>query len=232
MNHPSESEEIRLNALLDGELDEEERAELLRRMSMEPALRETYWQLAVSRDLVAHAWDGIEPPDREGASRKRIGDGRRTPALAAAAVVLLAVGFLAGRLITTAPGPEGAGLVEVTRAAEDRVVVHVTDSDPRNQRRALDRVDELLAAGKERVELVAQSRGLDLLRSDRSAAAERVHRLLRNHAGLRVYACGNTLSRLEQRGEEVELLEGTRRASSAEDHIVDRLEEGWSYIKA
>ena len=232
MNHPSESEEIRLNALLDGELDEEERAELLRRMAEDPALRETYWQLAVSRDLVAHAWDGVEPPARGGIPRKRVSDGRRAPALAAAAVVLLAVGFLAGRVAALEPSLGGISLVGVSQAEEKKVVIHVTESDPRHQRQALDRVDALLAAGKEQVELVAQSRGLDLLRTGRSVQAERVHRLLRNHASLRVYACGNTLSRLEQRGEKVELLKGTRRASSAEDHIVDRLEEGWSYIKA
>jgi intracellular sulfur oxidation DsrE/DsrF family protein len=232
MNHPSESEEIRLNALLDDELDEEERAELLRRMSADPTLREAYWQLAVSRDLVAHAWDGIEPPEGSESRKKSPRAGQRAPLLAAAAVVLLAVGFLAGRMVPLVPDMGGVGLVEMTQAADDKVVVHITESDPRNQRRALDRVDALLAAGKERVELVAQSRGLDLLRTDRSAAAKRVHRLLRDHAGLRVYACGNTLTRLQERGEEIELLDGTRRASSAEDHIVDRLQEGWSYIKA
>lgn len=68
--------------------------------------------------------------------------------------------------------------------------------------------------------------------SDGSATAGRIRNLLSDHPGLKVYACGNTIARLQRRGEQVELLEGTRRASSAVDHIVDRLQDGWRYIKA
>ncbi|MFP4695617.1 MAG: hypothetical protein ACLFQD_03835, partial [Thiohalospira sp.] len=68
--------------------------------------------------------------------------------------------------------------------------------------------------------------------SDGSATAGRIRNLLSDHPGLKVYACGNTIARLQRRGEQVELLEGTRRASSAVDLIVDRLQDGWRYIKA
>jgi intracellular sulfur oxidation DsrE/DsrF family protein len=231
MSELSECDEIRLNALLDGELDGDERAELLERMAVEPALREAYWQLAVTRDLVAHAWDEREPaeaPEPASAMPPR----RLKPALAAAAAVLLAVGFLAGRTIVPSPSAGDVGLVSAEQTEDRKVVVHVMDADPEHQRAALDRVNELLAAGNERVELVAHSEGLDLVRAGYSAEAGRIQSLLADNPDLQVYACGNTIARLQRNGEQVELLEGTRRASSAVDLIVDRLRNGWRYIKA
>ena len=235
MNDISECDEIRLNALLDGELDADERAALTERMASEPALREAYWQRALTRDLVAHAWDDLEPaatpePPRDGPSRAGASRGRRPVVAAAAALLLVAAGFLAGQLTPLAPAG-GGGMVAAEEERRDQVVVHVMDAAPDRQRAALDRVAELLEQGNERVELVAHSRGLDLVRADRTAEGERIRALLEGHPALRVYACGNTIARLQRDGEEVELLPGARRASSAVDHIVDRLQAGWRYIK-
>ncbi|WP_303901204.1 hypothetical protein [Thiohalomonas denitrificans] len=228
MKSLSELDEISINALLDGELDGDERAILLERLANEPELRGAHSRLAITRDLVAHAWDDAEPPYREKYPPQR----RRRRFAVAAAMILLMVGFFAGRVM----GPETVvgvpSSAETSQGQSDQVIVHIMDADPARQRAALDRVENLLAEGYHRVELVAHSEALDLLRSDRSADAGRVRELISAHPDLRLFACGNTIARIERQGERVQLIEGIVRASSAVDHIVDRLQNGWHYIKA
>jgi intracellular sulfur oxidation DsrE/DsrF family protein len=134
-------------------------------------------------------------------------------------------------------GLVGSSLEAVRQASADRVLVHIASSDAGHVGPALDGIEGLLrdarAAGRPvAVEVIANIGGIDLLRVGASPYPARVAALQAAYPELSFIACGQTLERLRERGATVQLLPGVRRASSALDQVVRRLQEGWVYVKA
>jgi hypothetical protein len=95
------------------------------------------------------------------------------------------------------------------------------------------RADRLLAqrGASGRVEIVANSFGLNLLRADVTLLAGR-EAMARQHANLSFVACGQTVARLKQEGVKVDLLPVVHTATSAINEITTRMGQGWVYVKA
>ncbi|HEY0634175.1 MAG TPA: hypothetical protein VGE00_02240, partial [Gammaproteobacteria bacterium] len=94
----------------------------------------------------------------------------------------------------------------------------------------------LLARNREqrqpfRLEIVANDEGLNLLRARFSTDAERTEELLHNYNNLAIMACARTLQAIEDQGGDVELLPNVITTESALERVVDRLQEGWLYIR-
>jgi intracellular sulfur oxidation DsrE/DsrF family protein len=97
---------------------------------------------------------------------------------------------------------------------------------------ALDMVEAYLAkAGRAKVELVVNNSGLDLLREESSFHAERIAALAARYDTLAFVACGNAIARYRSAGLDVTLLPEAKVAQTAVEHIVDRVRQGWTYLK-
>lgn len=230
-----------LNAYIDGELTNDERLEFMRQMEQDPALKAEACELRTLKEMVRGSYQEVKPRRHV---RQRLVD-RNGLRQALAAGLLLACGLICGWLANDRyhqpPGfdrlaglPDGYRPVALTRQVDpDKLVLHVDSNDRAVFDRALVMAESLLAHNPRRrsVEIVVHSGGLDMLRADVTPYSDRINRLARQHANMAFVACGNTVARYQREGKTVVLVPEARVVSSAVGEIVDRLQQGWVYIK-
>ena len=225
--------EEQLNAFVDGELDPEEKSRLYNQSADSPDLDLRLCQLRKLKELVRHAYDDVPPATRPGGPPlRRSGPFGRS----LVAGVLLAVGATAGYLghglIRSEPAITPAATAQVLEQAEN-YLLHLVSGDPEQMHSALAHAKVLLDSADEgeirRVEIVANERGLDLLRSDITPFAEEIRALQKNNVVF--YACARSIQRLEEKGVKVILVPDIRQDYTALDRVVMRMQDGWQYEK-
>jgi intracellular sulfur oxidation DsrE/DsrF family protein len=226
-----------LNRFIDGELDDRTSSRLEDRLEREPALAARVRQYRSVDQAVREAFDRIEPPvgHRPRASSR---PGRRG---IAAAALLLPAGILAGWLghsllgVSEPRDPLAGGVnLPVQGRQHLNTVLHLDVDEQAVMAGVLDRAEAILAAYAGQgvqVEVVANAAGLNLLRADTSVYARRVHAMMDKYPNLTFVACANSIRRLREQGVDVLLIDRTHARETAIDHIVDRLRDGWTYIK-
>jgi intracellular sulfur oxidation DsrE/DsrF family protein len=188
-------------------------------------------------ETIRKALDAVEPPTQE-IKPATVRIRKRT---LAAASLLVPVGVLAGWLghaLLTQPvlqEPQVAGVSMPVRAhAHANTVFHIDMDDTQKMEKLLDRAEAILTASADRdaqVEVVANAGGLNLLRADTSAVAPRVREMMKKYGNLSFVACAKTIERLKEQGVEVNLINRTHARETALEHLVERLNEGWTYVK-
>ncbi len=222
-----------LHAFVDGQLDSARRERLLAAMEMDEGLREQVCGLRRTKEWLHLAFEEARPPrhrvERPGGRWPRLGG------LAAGLMLFLAVGFTAGWCLRPVPEAGVSSVVLQDVAASGyRVVLHIAEADPAKFEAVLDDAEQLLRQYREQgieVEVLANAGGLDMLRVDVSPYATRVARMMSEYDNLTFIACSNAVKRVLERGQKPLLINGTHTDTTAIDHVIQRLREGWSYIK-
>jgi intracellular sulfur oxidation DsrE/DsrF family protein len=153
------------------------------------------------------------------------------PALAAS-VIALAIGISSGAL-----GYLCADRDVIAGAVQDRaqrIVLHLDESKPERFRAVLDYAEQFLRQHGEsdaQVEVVANADGIDLVTSGVSPHRARVRAMMQQHPNLHFIACANSIRQLRERGLDALMLADVHSSSTALDHIVARLRDGWRYRK-
>ena len=107
---------------------------------------------------------------------------------------------------------------------------NIDQTTPNHDKRGL--LDTYKRANSQiQVEVIANKRGVDLLRSNVSAYERRISLMQEKYPNLSFLVCGQTISKLQKEGKSVKLLPHTGVASSAADQINKRLLQGWGYIR-
>jgi intracellular sulfur oxidation DsrE/DsrF family protein len=221
-----------LNAFADNELDADEKARLLNLMVTDPVLKERvcqHWQL---KEMVRGAFPlpATMPPQRTGRGGFR--------SLALAASMLLAVGISLGWIVhgdgTDRSSPRLT--LNAAQVGAGKVILHLGSSSPERIEAALDEAGHLarsrdLSGLPVQVELLVNGDGVDLVRAEVSAYADRIAALRAAHRNFRVIACNNTLEMLRLKGVDVDLLPDITVAPSALGEVMTRLRQGWTYIR-
>lgn len=239
--NPSVSDET-LQAFVDGELDARESEKLIARMREEPALSQRVCDLRELKTVVRLAY--AEPPRvglRLGQSRDAIRSRLIQRCAYACLFVMLGLGAgwtargISGAASEAAwEGPEVVSLA--VKPDPGKVLLHIDSALPEKMLEALDRAESYLdqaeAQGRAlQLEVVANSRGLNLLRAGYSPYAERIAQMRQRHANLQFIACSQSVARFAAEGEDVVLLPAAHTAPTAIGQIVDRLQQGWTYIR-
>jgi intracellular sulfur oxidation DsrE/DsrF family protein len=243
-----EGDEQTLNGLVDGELEAEQRRRILVRIREDADLREDACRLRHVKTLVHHAYAGARPPLRTMPVPQ---PWRFRPHMAAAAALLLGIGFTAGLLLPdsqertrpeavvasaeSAAAPEREGVrISPTQTRHNKFVLHVSQGGPERFAAVMDRAERLLSSypgpGLE-IEVIANSEGLGLFREEVSTQVERIRHLTDQYDNIHFIACQNTMEVLQRQGVRTRLVSGTRTTQSAVDHIIDRLQDGWVYVR-
>ena len=226
--------EEQLNAFVDGELDSEERSCLFDEAEQSAELDQRLCQQRKLKELVKHAYrDVSEPGRRLSGHRTR----RSMFGLATAASMLLILGVTAGQLLPRFFDQDlrSGGLTANAQAVADvdNYILHIVSGEPEKMKFALQQARELLdsaeADSPRRVEVVANEQGLALLRSDVTPFSDEIRALA--HENVVFYACSKAIERLEEKGIEVRLVPEAIPGYTALDRVVDRLQDGWQYIK-
>jgi intracellular sulfur oxidation DsrE/DsrF family protein len=237
-----------LHAFVDGQLGPEEQEQIFAELKHDENMSRKVCEIRRMRDMVRYAY--AEPP----AAPARPAPRRRWRLTdAAAASVLLAVGALAG-WFANGPQAEKTALPDQVayqrqdldafqtvqllsaQGMQQNVILHITTNDAGKLRYALDEVETLLSSYRQRglpikLEVVANGEGLSLLRSEVSPYPQRTQELIHNYDNLTIMACANTMRWLEEQGIDTRLLPNVTTTKSALERVVDRLQEGWLYVK-
>jgi intracellular sulfur oxidation DsrE/DsrF family protein len=142
---------------------------------------------------------------------------------ALAVALALAAAFPAAAADPAAPAPASAAAERI------RVVIQVSDQDPRMWAQAVNYSENLRGLlGKDNVdvEIVALGAGIGLLKLD-SPHASRVAEFLK--LGVKFTACGSTMKRQKLTRED--MLPDIDYAPGGILRIIERQRQGWTYIK-
>lgn len=230
MKEKDKISEEQLNAFIDGELDSEEESRIFSESEHSTELDQRLCQQRKLKELVQHAYRDVPEPPR---LRRGKPTGVNRFRLATAAAVLLLVGASAGIYLQKIAGAGDAANPAGAVAATENYLLHVVSGDPAEMKRALDKAGELLSSsskGKPRqVEVVANEKGLNLLRSDMTQFSSEISAL--SDDSVVFYACSRAIRLLEEKGVKVHLVPEANSDYTALDRVVVRLNDGWQYVK-
>jgi len=230
-------DELTLNAYVDGQLDPEQERQVLNAMDTDRSIREQVCQLRRTKDWMRTGYGEAQPSEQPLPAGKR--HLSRVQAGLAASLMALAVGLGGGILGYACAEREssaqmaalGGGLGQEN---PHKVLLHLGDSDPRHFQAVLDYTESFLEEHKERdvqVEVIANSGGIELMRSGESPFEDRVRSLSDKYDNLQFIACMNALRNMRKQGVEPAMIDDVHTGVTAVDHIVKRLQEGWTYRK-
>lgn len=233
-----------LHAFVDGELDVAESEKLIAQMRDSEALTQRVCNLRSLKSMMQVAY--AMPP--VASSRKsRAGSQRQSMQRYTFGGLILLAGLSGGwalrgmepQAVATRPVAVSGDYQVVSLAREadpNRVMLHLDSAAPDKMRAALDQAERLLVEAEHQsramqLEVIANSRGLDLLRADHNPHAARMARMKQRYANLHWVACGQSIARFTSEGQKVELLPTTRTAPTAISEIITRLQQGWTYVR-
>ena len=246
MTNKNELSNELLNAYLDNELDSEERGEIMAELENDSALAGRLCELRNIKELTQLAYSLPHDRQQKGKPWKY---GKRFSALAVAASLFMAVGSLVGWFAhdhldvnSIMRADQGQIYLDSSQASlaldadQKKVILHVDTAEPDRLTAALDSAEDLLLASaasghKLELEIIANAKGLNLLRVGTTPHAERIAELSKKYDNLSILACNRAIKRLEDLGIKVQLVPEAGIAPSALDQIVNRLKQGWVYIK-
>ena len=126
---------------------------------------------------------------------------------------------------------------ETSATKQHRVVIQVSENDPRIMNLALNNAENLRGfyeqAGEAvQIEIVAYGPGLNMVRSDTSPVRDRLAALVGRPQPITFSGCENTLGRQsKQEGKEISLLPEAQSVPTGIARIVQLQEQGWTYIR-
>jgi len=242
MNDNTSFSDEMLNAYLDGELEADERAQVLQALRQDEDLSRRVCELQKIHNMVQLAYQNTALPEGYETANAS-SPGKRNFAIAASVFLVLGA-FFSGWIAHNFN--QAQTLIELAQevrnnqpiAADDhwRLVLHLSTDDKYRMNVALNEIDRLLADSKRtqqkvNVEILANGKGMNMLRADTSAYAGRIKSLQEKYDNLLFQACGNTIARMKkEHGLDIQLLPNTQIVPSALGQRIKRQKEGWTYI--
>ncbi|MDH5469296.1 MAG: hypothetical protein OEY45_07835 [Gammaproteobacteria bacterium] len=238
MSHGTDYSDEQLQAFVDDEINMTDRAEIMEAVSLDDELACRVCELLQMKDNVRLAYREPELPE-SGYMSRQPGTQWQFPARAAAALLIFAIGATTGVVLKSynngATGSTVAAVADIEQEMK-RVIIHISSGEPQKLDQALTDTEELLLSYKDRpdlvqLEVVANAAGLELLRADTSPYPERIRRMAQQFDNISFLACSRTIEKLRLRGIDVHLLPEAKTIPGALEEIVDRMQEGWVYIR-
>lgn len=231
-----------LNSFVDNQLDSSEKIQAFDAITRNENLKERVCDLRGLKELVQHAYSQPPLPVRSAIRQLRPW---KIQLQTLAACLLLMLGGVTGWLTHSWTNRQNAhemtAILEPTLSHDAisgtrKIIVHVSTSNPAKLEAALNDTEGLLDNYKRanhqiQIELIANKRGVDLLRTNATAYKDRISMMQKKYPNLDFLVCGQTIAKLRANGEDVQLLPHTAVSTSAADQINKRLHEGWGYVR-
>lgn len=242
MSQTQEFSEEFLNAFVDNQLDATEKARAYQLLSDSEEFNRRVCELRKVRDLVQLAYRDVSTltPRRP---RRPAGVSFGALAQPLITVVLLVLGVTLGWSLRTSVLSDGlfAATPRTTTLAQQRsevkVLFHLNSGRRQRMREVLDEAQNLLQLYRRQgqraeVEIVANGKGIDLLRRHHSPYASRIHEMHETYANLTFAACQNTIDRMaREQGIRPHLLPDVTIVDSGVAQIIRLQQRGWTYIR-
>ncbi|WP_373018584.1 hypothetical protein [Thiomicrorhabdus sp.] len=221
-----------LHAYIDGQLSSEECFEVEEAMRLDSKLQDEVCHLRTLKSKVKEAYADIPVPERKSSApvSKRVWSIPKTAAASLFLGVVLGAGMLS--LLTGQNSGESYQTLAQAVPQEDKYIVHLDSDDLVKQAEALQKIEQLLKEGgpKVKVDFISNYHGVKMFDAD-NPNHKQLENLLSHYDNLTLYACKRALERALERGEKVNVLPMVKHDKPAIDAVVERLNEGWKYIK-
>ena len=231
-----------LNSFIDNQLEPDEKIQAFDAIRQNENMKEKVCEMRGLKEVIQHAYKTPPAYNRPSIEKQRTWSKH---AQALAACLLLFLGGVSGWLThdwsSRERNQEMAALQETAQLGDNipvarKVIVHVSQSNPMKLKAALDETEGLLETYLHsnlpiRVELIANKQAVNLLRSKVSVYERRISQMQQKYPNLNFLVCGKTIGKLQNQGENVQLLPHIGIATSAADQINKRMHEGWGYVR-
>lgn len=231
-----------LNSYVDDQLESTEKIQAFDIIRRNENLKEQVCELRSIKEAVQYAYN--QPPGYMRPTAKQLRPWRKYSQTLAACLLLL-IGGVSGWLTHTWSSSgsrhDMTTMLQTAQRADAiadtrKIIVHVSNSSPMKLKAALDETESLLESYRRadrqiQVEVIANKQGVDLLRANVSPYKGRISSMQEKYPNLNFLVCGQTISNLRNKGENVQLLPHTGVASSAAEQIDKRLLQGWGYVR-
>ncbi len=221
-----------LHALADGQLDTEEREEILSLLESDSELSGEMCDIYRIKDLVQTAYP-LSEFKRKPATVFKVEGGFLAKVASYLFAVVLA--FSAGYMFKTEftePSELGVTLAN-TPVQNNKVILFLRSSQPEKFTQALAKAEtyaKQFANTDGKVYVVTSAEGVNLLRSQTSPYSHEIKELSDLYPSVNFVACNNTLYQFKKAGKPIELIDSAKVAPSAVEFVVDHLQKGWRYI--
>ena len=118
-----------------------------------------------------------------------------------------------------------------------KVVIHVDENDAKRMNLALNNAANVAKYYRSKdeeveIEIVTYGPGLHMLRADTSPVKDRIVPFAASYENIAFRACGNTMAAMTKKeGKKPPLLDIAESVPSGVVHLIQRQEEGWSYVR-
>lgn len=223
-----------LHAYVDGELDSQEKSRFLLQLENNKDIRTRTCELQRTKEWVKFSFEGETAPTQTLPGihwRLR----HTSPFNIAASLLIVLVAFSAGWASHSMK--ENAASVIALDTINDEaphVVLHISEADEIRFAGVLERTEEILHQYRNtgvQIEVVANSGGLDFMRTASSQHIDSIKRIIEQYDNVRFIACARGLDRLRSHGLDATVINGVDSSAPAADHLIERLTEGWTYIR-
>lgn len=240
MKHDEPISDQQLNAFIDNELDNSERARILQATQTDPQLAARLAQLQQLNDLVKLGYQ--QPPAAEPLRHPQVFNTALRGWQALAASALLVIGMTTGWYLHSQSHPADMPLTNLAQLdpvqpGNNKILIHISDMDQLKIDNALNEADQLLNnaehSGKDlQVEILANADGLGVLRNS-SPYARRINQLASQHGNVSFRACGFAIQHAQlKEGHAIKLLPEAQPVDAALEEILRKLKLGWLYVRA
>jgi len=225
-----------INAYADGELQGGEKIEFEKALLTDTKLQQTLDDLYALKAHLKHAYHNVEPPVKTPVSSSKY----RVASYVAFLLMTFTGGWFSSDLLHNRLNvAETNSVTPVMQAIADqpgKYIIHISVNDNKKFKKTLDQAEALLANYQNvdqgiQLEVIANSGGLDLFRESTSPYAQRVKSLSNEYPNIKFIACVNAVERLRKKGIEPDMINAVHQDVTAIEQIVNRVHQGWSYIK-
>lgn len=242
MNDKEQFSEIYLHRYVDGDLSQKETDILLVELQNNENLRSRICQLQHTKSMLNYAYpieQNNQSPETTFSSRRKL--------QAVAGICLILVSGIIGAWVnqkffwseTTKTANANPVLNDTIKlqpamAESHKVILHIDSAEADKLQQTLDYAEYLLEDYKQnniKVEVIANAGGVNLFRANMSPYQQRLQQLSAHYGNLQLIACSNAIARLRERGETTALIPEAHVGPTAIDHIIGRLQQGWTYKK-
>ncbi|RKZ69123.1 MAG: hypothetical protein DRQ44_03445 [Gammaproteobacteria bacterium] len=241
MNKLNKIDEVMLASFVDDQLDTANREAIIKAMDEDKDLRDQIYNLRKTKDLMKLSFGAENLPET---SPKTYTTTLHSQCVAriAAAFTALAIGLGAGFTGYQYCSQTGhtshmsaQNLAALTQQQGERIILHISESDPVQFERTLTYTENFLNKHKNnnkvRIEVVANAGGIDLLRQD-YPMSNKVKSMMDEYDNITFIACTNAINRLRAQGFEPTMIQDIDTEKAVLTHIIERLRTGWTYVKA
>ncbi|MDG6774213.1 hypothetical protein QCB45_07700 [Thiomicrorhabdus sp. ZW0627] len=220
-----------IHAYIDGQLSRDECFEIEEAMQFDSELQDEICHLRALKSQVKSAYADIPVPERDRKPvSKRVWSIPKTAAASLFLGVVMGAGMLS--LFSGQNGGVSQQPLAMAQADQQKYIVHLDSDDLKKQAEALDEIETLLKDGgpNVKVDFISNYKGIKMFDVN-NPNHDQLEKLLGQYDNLTLYACKRALERAMQRGEKVNVIPQVRHDKPAIDAVVERLNEGWKYIK-